>query len=76
MSGLVGGGKKSAPDPKVSEAQARQEGRAEAQEASEMKTAQARRRLLRTGGLRLLFSPVRLEGPGTYPKQQTTLGIE
>lgn len=76
MSGLVGGSKKSAPDPRVSEAQARQEGRAEAQEASEMKTAQARRRLLRTGGLRLLFSPARLEGPGSDPKQKTKLGVE
>jgi hypothetical protein len=33
-----------------------------------MKGAQARRRLRRSGGLRLLFSPARREGPGDLPK--------
>ena len=42
----------------------RQEERAEAQEMTEMKGAQRRRRLMRRGGMRLLFSPLRQEGPG------------
>ena len=46
------------------EAQARAEERATTQERTEMQGAQARRRLLRRGGMRLLFSPARQEGPG------------
>jgi len=46
------------------QAQARQAARAEAAEAEEMRGLQSRRRLQRTGGLRLLFSPLRQEGPG------------
>ena len=42
----------------------RQEQRAEAQEKTEMQGLQRRRRLRRTGGMRLLFSPLRQEGPG------------
>lgn len=42
----------------------RQEERAEAQETTQMRGAQRRRRLIRTGGMRLLFSPLRREGPG------------
>ena len=42
----------------------RQEQRAEAQEKTEMKGLQRRRRLRRSGGMRLLFSPLRQEGPG------------
>jgi len=70
MSGIFGGG--SAPAKTVSQvestnaasaATARSEERAEASEKKEMKGAQARRRLRRTGGLRLLFSPARMEGP-------------
>jgi len=57
-----------APQPEVSEAQQRQEARAEAQEKKEMRGLQKRRRLMRTGGLRLLFSPARQEGPGMAPK--------
>jgi hypothetical protein len=38
-----------------------------------MQGAQARRRRRRTGGMRLLFSPARLEGPGDLPKS-TKLG--
>ena len=59
--------------PEVSEAQQRQEARAEAQERKEMRGTQRRRRLMRTGGLRLLFSPTRLEGPGS-PAKSKTLG--
>jgi len=47
------------------EAQERAEERAESQERTEMQRAQARRRLLRRGGLRLLFSAARQEGPGS-----------
>ena len=54
--------------PQVSEAELRQEARAEAQEKKEMRGLQKRRRLMRTGGLRLLFSPARQEGPGMAPK--------
>jgi|TARA_R100000951_G_scaffold21157_3_gene17603 hypothetical protein len=75
MSGLFGGGKKKpATDPKVTEAQARQEERATAAETSEMQGVQRRRRRMRTGGLRLLFSPARLEGPGSEAARQTKLG--
>ena len=59
--------------PEVSEAQQRQEARAEAQEKKQMQGTQRRRRLMRTGGLRLLFSPAKLEGPGS-PAKQKTLG--
>jgi hypothetical protein len=59
-----------APQPEVSAAQKRQEERAEAQERKEMQGAQRRRRLMRTGGLRLLFSPARQEGPGSLPKSR------
>jgi hypothetical protein len=72
MSGLFGGGRRR-KEPNVEEvrvqeqakeAQERAEERAESQERTEMQRAQARRRLLRRGGLRLLFSPARQEGPG------------
>lgn len=46
------------------EAQARQAARAEAAEIKEMQGLQGRRRLRRSGGMRLLFSPLRQEGPG------------
>jgi hypothetical protein len=60
--------------PEVSEAQQRQEQRAEAQEKKQMQGTQRRRRLMRTGGLRLLFSPARMEGPGSPPKSKTLGG--
>jgi hypothetical protein len=59
--------------PQVSEAEQRQEQRAEAQEKKQMQGTQRRRRLMRTGGLRLLFSPARMEGPGS-PAKSKTLG--
>ena len=70
MSGLIGGG---APSPtqaqKDAEAtQAKAEQQAEAQKKFEMKSAMARRRLMKTGGLKLLFSPAKQEGPGDLPK--------
>jgi len=61
-------------EPEVSEAQQRQEQRAEAQEKKQMRGTQRRRRLMRTGGLRLLFSPARMEGPGSPPKSKTLGG--
>jgi hypothetical protein len=66
MAGLGGGRRRepSAAEIKAQEAQARAEERAESQERTEMQGAQARRRLLRRGGLRLLFSPARQQGPG------------
>lgn len=71
MAGL--GGRRRRREPSVEEvraqeqataAQERAEERATTQERTEMQGAQARRRLLRRGGLRLLFSPARQEGPG------------
>ena len=67
MAGMFGGGGRRAPSAeelRAQEAQERAEERATAQERTEMRGAQARRRLLRRGGLRLLFSPARQEGPG------------
>ena len=66
MAGLGGGRRRepSVAEIRAQEAQARAEERAESQERTEMQGAQARRRLLRRGGLRLLFSPARQEGPG------------
>ena len=69
MSGIFG--KKKAPPPApvaepvktpTEEVVDRQEQRAEAQETTEMQGLQKRRRLRRTGGMRLLFSPLRQEG--------------
>ena len=65
MSGIFGKKKKPAPaSTQAKKVISRQEQRAEAQETSEMQGAQSRRRLLRSGGMRLLFSPLRQEGPG------------
>ncbi len=68
-------GRRSSPAPaptaaeeKAKEAQERQEERAETQEKTEMQAAQQRRRTRRQGGMRLLFSPLRREGPGAGGK--------
>ena len=75
MSGIFGKKKKPAPAPtKTKEVISRQEQRAEAQETSEMQGAQRRRRLLRTGGMRLLFSPFRQEGLGIDEVKKTLGG--
>lgn len=75
MGGLFGGGpRKSQADieaeKKAAAAQERQEERAAAQERAEMQGAQERRRIRRTGGMRLLFSPARQAGQqsGGYTK--------
>ena len=69
MSGIFGRKKAPAPAPVAAPVQTpteevidRQEQRAEAQETTQMQGAQWRRRLRRTGGMRLLFSPLRQEG--------------
>ena len=82
MSGIFGGGSRAAAAPVKSVAQteaerdaasarARADERATSSERSEMQGIQRRRRLRRSGGLRLLFSPARQEGP-----QKTKLGVE
>lgn len=78
MGGLFGGGgsRRSQADieaeRRAAAAQERSEERAASQERSEMQAAQARRRVRRTGGMRILFSPARREGPGGG--QYTKLG--
>ena len=67
MSGIFGRKKAPAPAPApvatpTEEVIDRQEQRAEAQETTQMQGLQKRRRLRRTGGMRLLFSPLRQEG--------------
>jgi hypothetical protein len=54
-------------------AQQRAEDRATAMEQQESAAAAARMRLMSTGGLRLLFSPARREGPNSTALG-TTLG--
>ena len=83
MGGLFGGGGSSAPAPKsatqiraeqdAEAARTRTEERATSKEKSEMQGVQRRRRLRRTGGMRLLFSPARLEGPDSQ-NLKTKLG--
>lgn len=55
--------------PEVTAAQDRAEQRAVASEQQEAQQASARMRVMRTGGLRLLFSPARQQGA-----TQNTLG--
>ena len=59
------------PDRSVLDAQARQELRAEQQARAEGMRAAAGRRARRTGGIRMLMSPDRQEGPAG---QKTKLG--
>ena len=81
MSGIFGGGGSSAPQQTVqqvestsavSAAQSRADERATSKESAEMKGVQRRRRLRSSGGMRMLFSPARTEGPN-QPKY-TKLG--
>jgi len=58
MSGLFGG-KVRGPSAEEQAARARAEERASAEETTAMQAAMGRRRLRRTGGMRLLFSPIR-----------------
>jgi len=83
MSGIFGGGGSSAPPPKsaaqiraeqdAEAARTRAEERATSREKSEMQGVQRRRRLRRIGGMRLLFSPARREGPDSQ-NLKTRLG--
>lgn len=57
-------------------AQAKQAAQAEAKEKEEMTALAKRRRLMQTGGLKLLFSPMKLEGPGTIGSQKKLGGGE
>lgn len=65
---------KSEAQKKVEVVQARQAERAEAATTREQQAVQGRRRLMRTGGLRLLFSPMRQEGPGSVGSTKTKMG--
>ncbi len=69
MGGIFSAPKAPPPSPKVTEAQEKAEARAVAAETREATAAQARRRVRRTGGLRLLMSPARQDQGG-----QTKLG--
>jgi hypothetical protein len=75
MSGLFGGGTRgqTQAEKDAEVARVRADERASAQEKTEMQGAQNRRRLRRSGGMRMLFSPARREGPGDIPKA-TKLG--
>tara|TARA_R110000772_G_scaffold181308_1_gene292614 strand:- start:203 stop:457 length:255 start_codon:yes stop_codon:yes gene_type:complete len=79
MGGIFGGGGGGAPiktaaqlaaEQNSSAAQSRADERATSQERSEMRGVQNRRRLRRSGGMRMLFSQSRQEGPqqGQYTK--------
>ena len=62
------------PQTKVEQAQERQAERAEIQETKQMQGAQTRRRRMRSGGMRLLFSQLRQEGPGALGSTRNKLG--
>lgn len=65
MGSLFGGAPSApAPDPKIAEAQAKQEERLEAQEEQKMRQITARQRARRVGGQRMLLSSER-ETPAT-----------
>lgn len=60
--------------PAISATQTKQEARAETQTREQVAQAAARRRVQRTGGIRLLMSPARQEGPN-QASQIETLGV-
>ena len=79
--GFLNSNKTPEPDPVVTAAQSRAEARAVAQEQRESTAASARLRRVRTGGMKLLFSPARDPGTGMPVNQlagqtqlQTKLG--
>ena len=73
MSGLFGTPKAPKVDPKITEAQKRQEERLDAQEDQKMRQIAARQRARRIGGQRILLSSARAT-PATGV--QSTLGTE
>ena len=72
MSGLFKTPKAPKPDPKLIAAQERAEARAEAAEQSLQEQISARKRSRRTGGLRMLLSPSRVQGQ--IEQRKATLG--
>ena len=72
MGGIFGGGSRapSQAQKDAEAAQGRADERATSQERSEMRGIQRRSRLKKSGGMRLLFSPMRQEGP----QKNTLLG--
>lgn len=70
---MVSAPKPPGPSKETLAAQKRAEDRATAMEQQESAAAAARMRLMSTGGLRLLFSPARREGPNSTALG-TTLG--
>ena len=68
MGGIFSSPKPPAPDPAIKEAQDRQEARATAQTREEQARAAATRRARRSGGIRMLMSSARQEGPQTKTK--------
>lgn len=70
---MVSAPKPPGPSKETIAAQQRAEVRATAMERQESASAAARMRLMQTGGLRLLFSPARREGPNSTALS-TTLG--
>lgn len=71
MGGIFSKPKAPRQDPSIQKAQEKQEQRLEQQETEEKLKIAARQRARRTGGLRLLMSPARMdEAPG----QSTKLG--
>lgn len=72
MSGLFKRPKAPKPDPKLIAAQERAEQRAEAAEKSLQEQIAARKRSRRTGGLRMLLSPSRVQSQ--IEQRQSTLG--
>tara|TARA_R110000782_G_scaffold148566_1_gene241294 strand:- start:494 stop:757 length:264 start_codon:yes stop_codon:yes gene_type:complete len=84
MGGLFGGGGRSSAkstktaaqltaEQDAASARARADERAESSEIFERQGIAKRRRLRRTGGMRLLLSPERMEGPNA-PPTSTNLG--
>ena len=72
MGGIFGAGSRvvSQAQKDAEAAQGRADERATSQERSEMRGIQRRSRLKKSGGMRLLFSPMRQEGP----QKNTLLG--
>jgi len=72
MGGIFGAGSRAVSQAQkdAEAAQGRADERATSQERSEMRGIQRRSRLKKSGGMRLLFSPMRQEGP----QKNTLLG--
>ena len=71
MGGVFSKPKAPRPDPSIQKAQEKQEQRLAQQETEQKRQIAARSRARRTGGMRLLMSPARMDEAGT---QSTKLG--